>query len=126
MKVIAQRKSLLIRIPLTRVDTPYFTGNVDAWYLENPLYSLITGNIPGARDPKNPDKGWISNQANAVVTRYQFRNKGMESEPHFVHEITDVSPDDIDAAQEEDETLVKIRTMVGQDDDNSKVSYIYS
>lgn len=56
------------------VDSPYFTGNVEAWSFENPLYSLIIGNIPNARDPKDPDRSWKPNRTNAVVTRQQSRN----------------------------------------------------
>lgn len=35
-----------------------------------------------------------------------------------------ISPDDIEAEQNDDETLVKIRSMVGQEKVDSKVSYI--
>lgn len=65
------------QVPVARVkvDTPYFTGNVEAWCLENPLNSLIIGNIPNARDPKDPDRSWKPNQTNAVVTRQQSCNE---------------------------------------------------
>ena len=33
------------------LDTPYFTGVTDAVCMENPLYNIIVGNIPGAMDP---------------------------------------------------------------------------
>lgn len=107
-----------------KVDTPYFTGNVEAWCLENPLYSLI--NIPNARDPKDPDRSWKSNQAIAVVTRQQSRNESKKPKPMCVPEIikSDISPDDIETEQNDDETLVKIRSMVGQEKVDSKVSYI--
>lgn len=86
---------------------------------------MIIGNIPKARDTKDPDKNWKFTQANAVLTRQQARKEGegKNPEPLCVLDIidTDVSPDDIKAAQDEDETLVQIRTMVGQDADNSKV-----
>jgi hypothetical protein len=109
-----------------KIDTPYFTGNVEAWCLENPLYSLIIGNIPKARDPKDPDKNWNPNQTNAVVTRQQASNRGKNSKPLCVPKIfnSDISPGDIEAAQKDDETLAKIRSLVGREDDNSNVSYI--
>lgn len=37
---------------------------------------------------------------------------------------SDISPDDIEAEQNDNETLVKIRSMVGQEEVDSKVSYI--
>ena len=41
------------RAPVAQVflDTPYFTGVIDAVYMKNPLYDVIVGNIPGATDP---------------------------------------------------------------------------
>lgn len=84
-----------------KVDTPYFTGNVEAWCLENQLNSLIIGNIPNARDPKDPDRSWKPNQANAVVTRQQSRNESKKPKPMCVPEIikSDISPDDIEASR---------------------------
>ena len=41
------------RAPVAQVflDTPYFTGVTDAVCMENPLYDVVVGNIPGATDP---------------------------------------------------------------------------
>ena len=33
-----------------RVDTPYYTDELQALSIENPVYALVMGNIPGARD----------------------------------------------------------------------------
>lgn len=110
-----------------KVDTPYFTGNVVALCLENPLYSLIIGKIPNARDPKDPNGSWKLNQTNAVMTRQQSRNESKKPKPNMcVPEIikSDISPDDIEVKQNDDESLVKIRTMVGQEEVDLKVSYI--
>lgn len=45
-----------IKVPVAclsiNIDTPYFIGEVGAWCLKNPLYEVIIGNIPDARDPK--------------------------------------------------------------------------
>lgn len=124
--VLADGSRIQVPVARVKVDTPYFTGNVEAWCLENPLYSLIIGNIPNARDPKDPDRSWKPNQANAVVTRQQSRNESKKPKPMCVPEIikSDISPDDIEAEQNDDETLVKIRSMVGQEEVDSKVSYI--
>ena len=40
------------------VDTPYFQGPVSALCMDNPVYDLILGNIPGVRDPTNPYPSW--------------------------------------------------------------------
>ena len=124
--VLADGSTIQAPVARVKIDTPYFTGNVEAWCLENPLYSLIIGNIPKARDPKDPDKNWNPNQTNAVVTRQQASNRGKNSKPLCVPKIfnSDISPGDIEAAQKDDETLAKIRSLVGREDDNSNVSYI--
>lgn len=70
--VLADGSRIQVPVARVKVDTPYFTGNIEAWCLENPLYSLIIGNIPNARDP---------NQANAVVTRQQSRNESKKPKP---------------------------------------------
>ena len=49
------------------IDTPYYTGNVEAWCMENPVYDLIVGNIEGAGLPGEPDPHWKLVQA--VQTR---------------------------------------------------------
>ena len=40
------------------IDTPYYTGNVEAWCMNNPVYDLILGNIEGAGLPGEPDPHW--------------------------------------------------------------------
>jgi hypothetical protein len=43
--------------PIAKINvcTPYFVGEVEAMCMENPVYELIIGNVPGARDPNDPD-----------------------------------------------------------------------
>ncbi|KAK7095116.1 hypothetical protein V1264_006567 [Littorina saxatilis] len=41
-----------------QIDTPYFTGEVEAVCLKKPLYDLLIGNIGGARRPDDPDFEW--------------------------------------------------------------------
>ncbi|XP_040064309.1 uncharacterized protein LOC120838441 [Ixodes scapularis] len=40
------------------VDTPFFTGDLIAKCMENPLYDVILGNIPNVRAPGDPDQSW--------------------------------------------------------------------
>ncbi|XP_070184061.1 uncharacterized protein [Littorina saxatilis] len=41
-----------------QIDTPYFTGEVEAVCPKKPLYDLLIGNIGGARRPDDPDVEW--------------------------------------------------------------------
>ena len=40
------------------VDTPYFIGRLNALSVEKPVYDIVVGNIPGARDANDPDVNW--------------------------------------------------------------------
>ena len=44
------------------VDTPYFTGRFNALAVEKPVYDIVVGNIPGARNANDPDRNWRSNE----------------------------------------------------------------
>ena len=63
------------KVPIARiyVDTPYLKGHVEAQCLSDPIYDLIIGNVPDARDAQNPDPGW--QEACAVTTRSQAKKK---------------------------------------------------
>lgn len=41
------------------ISTPYYSGKVSAKCLENPLYDLILGNVPGVRNVDSPDTQWF-------------------------------------------------------------------
>ena len=99
------------------IDTPYYTGNVEAWCMENPVYELIVGNIEGARLPGEPDPHWKLVQA--VQTRAQ---KKEEAKPYSKLKVpkslqTTVTPEEIKVAQQEDSTLKKVREMVNSGDE---------
>ncbi|XP_077867874.1 uncharacterized protein LOC144357705 [Saccoglossus kowalevskii] len=51
------------------IDTPYLRGMVEALCVQDPIYDLIVGNVPGARPPDDPDPVW--NMSEAVTTRAQ-------------------------------------------------------
>ena len=44
------------RAPVTKVemDTPFYVGTVEALCLQDPLFDLIIGNVPGARRSDDP------------------------------------------------------------------------
>ncbi len=48
------------RFPKTaiHVNTPYYTGDVEAMCMEQPIYDLIIGNLQDARSPQYPDPEW--------------------------------------------------------------------
>ena len=125
--VLADESRVEVTVACVSIDTPYFIGEVETLCLKNLLYDVIIGNIPKAREPRDPDINWSPNIANAVVTRQQAHREGKKTKPIYVPDIIDssVSPDELRAAQEEDATLEKIRGLVGQDvDPGAKVHFI--
>nr|XP_034325279.1 uncharacterized protein LOC105323550 isoform X4 [Crassostrea gigas] len=125
--VLADGSKIKVPVACVSIDTPYFIGEVEAWCLKNPLYDVIIGNIPDARDPKDPDMRWSPSTANAVLTRQQARHVGKKTKPICVPDIIDSSarPADILREQEGDDTLEKIRGLVGKDTDaDAKVHFI--
>ena len=102
----------LLKAPFANVEinTPYFSGTVEALCLRDPLYPLIVGNIPGARAPDDPDETWCVEAA--AFTRSQAR-KGTESKPLKVAEATNqmaVTKDKLIQLQGEDPSLSKYVT----------------
>ena len=55
------------------VDSPYFKGRIEALCMSKPIYDLILGNIPGVREPNNPDVNW--DMGNLVKVRSKLDNK---------------------------------------------------
>ncbi|KAH9364610.1 hypothetical protein HPB48_012843 [Haemaphysalis longicornis] len=45
---------------ILEVQTPYYSGKLKARCMEDPLYDIILGNIPGARRVEEPDPNWRS------------------------------------------------------------------
>ena len=41
------------------VDTPYYTGKIEALCMPEPVCDLVLGNIDGVRSPENPDVNWF-------------------------------------------------------------------
>ena len=51
------------------VDTPFYVGTVEALCLQDPIFDLIIGNVPGARISDDPNPEWVV--VTAVATRAQ-------------------------------------------------------
>ncbi|XP_041466400.1 uncharacterized protein LOC121416935 [Lytechinus variegatus] len=91
------------------IDTPYFKGKVEALCVPTPVYDLVLGNIPGARQPADPDGDWTpgDHQGSAVETRGQKRQAGRTRPPLPVPKPLEdmVSVDNLIQAQKEDSSL---------------------
>ena len=63
------------RVPVARVtvDTPYLVGDVDALCVNESLYDLVIGNVPGAQEPFRPNSEW--EMAGAMQTRAQSKKQ---------------------------------------------------
>ena len=75
------------------VKSPFFTGRTKCMCLDNPVYDLIIGNIPGARNPDDPDITWEA-------------SSGQIEENDFVNIWT---KEDLRKAQEEDSELMNLK-----------------
>lgn len=53
-----------VPVACASIAQPYFIGEVEAWCLKDPLYDVIIGNIPDARDSEDPDVNWSPSTAN--------------------------------------------------------------
>ena len=103
------------RAPMAKVevDTPFYVGTVEALCLEEPLFDIIIGNVPGARrsDDPNPEWGVVME----VATRAQARS-GKDPKPLEIREVTDktsINKKDLIKMQEEDPTLQKLKQLKG-------------
>ena len=97
------------KVPIAKisVDTPYFSGQIEAQCLPDTLYDLIIGNVPGARPAEDPDPGW--QEACAVTTRGQAK----KAEQHIPLRVPSSSEsaimdkEKLTQMQHEDESLKK-------------------
>ena len=95
-----------------KVNTPYYTGVTQAICLRDPLFDLVIGSIPGARNLDNPVPG-VETCA-AAVTRAQAR-KNATIKPLAAKDVTaqtSVMKDELAKLLQEDTTL-KIRGPEG-------------
>ncbi|KAL8615815.1 hypothetical protein ACOMHN_048523 [Nucella lapillus] len=89
------------------VRTPYFSGKLSALVMESPIYDLIVGNVPGARDPGDPLL--LTAETAAVQTRSHRAEKGVK--PLLVSARKagiEASPEEVRKAQEGDPSLEKL------------------
>ena len=90
-----------------KVDMPYYTRVTQAICLRDPLFDLVIGNVPGARNPDDPVPD-VETYA-AAVMRAQAR-KNITVKPLVTKEVTaqtSVTKDELAKLQQEDTTLKK-------------------
>ena len=90
-----------------KVDTPYYTGVTQAICLRDPLFDLVIGSIPGARNPDDPVPG-VETCA-AAVTRAHAR-KDITVKPLVTKDVTahtSITKNELAKLQQEDNTLEK-------------------
>jgi len=130
-------------VAVVLVETPYYTGAVDALVMENPVYELIIGNIEGVKDEDtgrgcqetymNKEEDVKKDQelenvgqksdeikaeeAHAVQTRAQERAEKQKIKPLKVPlGMLDVDKNDIAESQQNDQSLSNIRQAVNRGD----------
>ena len=101
------------RTPVAKVevDTPFYVGTVEALCLQDPLFDLIIGNVPGARRSDDPNPEW--EVVTAVAARAQARS-GKNPKPLKMKEVTDkisINKKDLIKMQEKDHTLQKLKQL---------------
>lgn len=110
------------KFPVARisVSSPYFTGNCEALCSENPVYDLILGNIPGVRNPSEPNLSWgkkevISQDNESACVIHTRAQKAQESKTTVLNvpsAISGVNKDELKKAQEKDDRLKDARKQV--------------
>ena len=98
------------RAPMAKVevDTLFYVGTVEALCLQDPLFDLIIGNVPGARRSDDSYPEW--EVVTTMATRAQSRS-GKDPNPLKMKEVTDkmsIIKKDLIKMQEEDLHLTTI------------------
>lgn len=66
------------------MQTPYFVGEISAACMACPLYGLVLGNIPGVREPHDPDLDWEYGVIADSETGTSSLGRTLPSEPHYL------------------------------------------
>ena len=100
------------------VNTPFYSGKLEALVMPSLLYDLIIGNVLGARGPCDPDP--LFAETAAVETRSQMQKSSKGVKPLVTpaqREGTRATPEDLKKAQREDESLVKLFELAGREEE---------
>ncbi|KAK0067911.1 hypothetical protein Bpfe_002752 [Biomphalaria pfeifferi] len=91
---------LKVATAMLQIDSPYFTGEVEAHLLDHPLYDCVVGNIPGAADPFQPNPNW-RDAAKVTFEESEARSAKISSSAEVNGVIPPCSPNLCDAQSEE-------------------------
>ncbi|XP_052809601.1 uncharacterized protein LOC128238066 [Mya arenaria] len=114
--LMADGSKVTASIARVSLDTPYFSGDIDAWCMENPLYDVIIGNIPDAKALVLQATGGSEARVTAVQTRLMKKDENERQKfkrmkaPKLIDSVA--TPDDIMKAQQSDATLERVREYV--------------
>ncbi|XP_071099126.1 uncharacterized protein [Haliotis cracherodii] len=114
---LADSRVLILPVAWITVDTPFYTGKVRAACMDIPLCDLILGNIPGVREPSDPDQMWDKDDiqmVSAVETRGQrrVRQEGMKPLKALKPVGLTLSRGEFITQQQQDSSLDKVRKLV--------------
>ena len=105
-------------VPLARVriDCPYFKGETEAMVMPLPVYDLIIGNVPGAREPNDPDRTWTYDPHQevglAVVTRLQRQEQHRKTpKPLKVPEACNIQSSKLESLTKEQEEDLSLQSI---------------
>ena len=111
--VLIDRTVRSFQVAKLHIDTPYYTGEVEALCVKNPVYDLVLGQVSGVRKSDEPDPDWTpqTDHGNAVETRGQKRRATRVTPPlHVPKPFNDtVTVEDLIQAQAEDASLTSSR-----------------
>ncbi|XP_071101021.1 uncharacterized protein [Haliotis cracherodii] len=114
---LADSRVLILPVAWITVDTPFYTGKVRVVCMDTPLCDLILGNIPGVREPSDPDQTWDKDDiqmVSAVETRGQrrVRQEGMKPLKALKPVGLTLSRGEFITQQQQDSSLDKVRKLV--------------
>ena len=100
----------ILRVPVARVyiDTPYLTGTVAAMCMKEPIYDLVAGNVPGVRQPDDPDLDWWSRVYSDDC------NTGALGENAATDEVNNCKIDKVEVVSSEDPSVTDIQDVAIQ------------
>ncbi|XP_052763944.1 uncharacterized protein LOC128205922 [Mya arenaria] len=114
--LMADGSKVTASIARVSIDTPYFSGDIEAWCMENPLFDVIIGNIPDAKAPVLQATGGSAARVTAVQTRLMKKDENERQKFKRMKAPTlidsSATPDDIMKAQQSDATLEIVREYV--------------
>ena len=100
---------ILAQVAEIQVHTPYFSGDIKAMVMENPLYDLVIGNLKGARDAGDPHLEWKPNteECHAVTTRSQKVRKPLKPLKVAEAKVSRIGKEELRHLRERDATLAE-------------------